>query len=78
MKRVVITGMGCVSPVGNDVKTFWHSLTHGKHGFAEIKKFDAKNMKAKIAGEVKNFFAENFIAKSEIKRTELYCQYAIA
>ncbi|MCL2577680.1 MAG: beta-ketoacyl-ACP synthase II [Defluviitaleaceae bacterium] len=78
MKRVVITGLGCISPVGNDIKTFWESLTQGKHGFSEITKFDASNMKAKIAGEVKNFSPENYIEKSEIKRTELYCQYAIA
>ncbi|MCL1846103.1 MAG: beta-ketoacyl-ACP synthase II [Defluviitaleaceae bacterium] len=78
MKRVVITGLGCISPVGNDVPAFWESLMHGKHGFAEITKFDASGMKAKIAGEVKGFCAENYIAKSEIKRTELFCQYAIA
>ncbi|MCL1878648.1 MAG: beta-ketoacyl-[acyl-carrier-protein] synthase II, partial [Defluviitaleaceae bacterium] len=78
MKRVVITGLGCISPVGNNIADFWISLTQGKHGFAEITKFDASGMKAKIAAEVKNFVPENFIEKSEIKRTELFCQYAIA
>jgi len=77
-KRVVVTGLGCVSPVGNDIATFWSNITQGKHGFAEITKFDASNMKAKIAGEVKGFNSELYLERGEIRRTELYCQYAIA
>jgi 3-oxoacyl-[acyl-carrier-protein] synthase II len=78
MKRVVITGMGCVTPVGNDVDSFWTSIINGKHGFGEITKFDASEMKVKIAAEVKDFQPEEYIAKNEIKRTDLYSQYAIA
>jgi 3-oxoacyl-[acyl-carrier-protein] synthase II len=78
MKRVVITGMGCVTPVGNDVDSFWTSIINGKHGFGEITKFDASEMKVKIAAEVKDFQPENYIVKNEIKRTDLYSQYAIA
>jgi 3-oxoacyl-[acyl-carrier-protein] synthase II len=78
MKRVVITGMGCVTPVGNDVDSFWTNIIDGKHGFGEITKFDASEMKVKIAAEVKDFQPENYIAKNEIKRTDLYSQYAIA
>jgi len=78
MRRVVVTGLGCITPVGNDINTFWSSLTAGKHGFAEITKFDASGMKAKIAAEVKDFDPTQYIERSEVKRTELYCQYAIA
>ncbi len=80
MKRVAVTGLGCITPVGNDVITFWGSLIAGKHGFGEITRFDAAalNMKVKIAAEVKNFNPELYIDKNEIKRTDLYAQYAIA
>lgn len=80
MKRVAVTGLGCITPVGNDVKTFWESLIDGKHGFGEITRFDAValNMKVKIAAEVKNFNPELYIDKNEVKRTDLYAQYAIA
>lgn len=78
MKRVVVTGLGCVTPIGNDVDSFWDSLVNGKHGFTLITKFDADTLKAKVAGEVKGFEAERYMDKSEIKRCDLYAQYAIA
>lgn len=78
MKRVVVTGLGCITPVGNDVNSFWDSLINGRHGFAQITKFDASALKVKIAAEVKNFEPEAYMEKSEIKRTDGYAQYAIA
>lgn len=78
MNRVVITGMGCITPVGNDVDSFWNNIVAGRHGFAEITKFDASEMKVKLAAEVKDFQPENYIEKNEIKRTDLFSQYAIA
>ncbi len=78
MNRVAVTGLGCITPVGNDVKTFWESLKNGKHGFGEITRFDTGAMKVKIAAEVKNFNPELYIDKNEIKRTDLYAQYALA
>ena len=78
MKRVVVTGLGCVTPVGNDVNTFWQSLINGRHGFAEITRFDASDLKVKIAAEVKDFDPEAYMEKSEIRKTDLYAQYAIA
>ena len=78
MKRVVVTGLGTISPVGNDVDTFWQNLIVGKHGVAEITKFDPSNMKVKIAAEVKNFSPEAYMEKSEIRKTDLYAQYALA
>ena len=78
MKRVVITGLGCITPVGNDVKTFWESIIAGKHGFGEITKFDASELKVRIAGEVKDFKPEKYIEKGDIRKTDIYAQYAIA
>jgi len=78
MNRVVITGMGCITPVGNDVDSFWNNIVAGRHGFAEITKFDASEMKVKLAAEVKDFQPEHYIEKNEIKRMDLFSQYAIA
>ena len=78
MTRVVVTGLGCITPVGNNVASFWAGITSGKHGFGSITKFDASKLKAKIVGEVKDFNPEDYIEKSEIKRTDLYSQYAVA
>jgi len=78
MKRVVVTGLGCISPVGNNVETMWENLIAGKHGFAEITRFDASDLKVRIAGEVKDFNPEDYIEKSEIRKTDIYAQYAIA
>ncbi len=78
MRRVVVTGLGCVTPVGNDVTSYWNSLIGGKHGIDFITKFDAGDMKVKIAAEVKAFQPEQYLEKSEIRKTDLYTQYAIA
>ena len=78
MKRVVVTGLGCISPVGNNVAAMWENLTAGKHGFAEITKFDASDLKVRIAAEVKDFNPGDYIEKSEIRKTDIYAQYAIA
>jgi len=78
MNRVVVTGLGCISPVGNNVEAMWESLIAGKHGFAEITKFDASELKVRIAGEVKNFNPEEYIEKGDIRKTDIYAQYAIA
>ncbi len=78
MKRVVVTGLGCITPIGNDVVSFWDSLINGRHGFAPITRFDTSDMKVKIAAEVKNFSPEAYIEKGEIRKTDLYAQYAIA
>jgi len=78
MRRVVVTGLGCITPVGNDINTFWDSLINGKHGFGPITKFDVAGMKVRIAAEVKNFDPEKYMGKSEIRKTDLYSQYALA
>lgn len=78
MKRVAVTGLGAVTPVGNDVPSFWESITAGRHGFGKITKFDPTGMKVSLAAEVKGFEPEKFIDKNEVKRTDLFAQYAIA
>ena len=76
-KRVVITGVGAVTPIGNNVETFWSGVKDGKCGIDFIKSMDTENFKVKIAAEVKNFKPEEFIEKREIKRMDKYCQYAM-
>jgi 3-oxoacyl-[acyl-carrier-protein] synthase II len=77
-KRVVITGMGAITPLGNDVESFWESSKEGKCGIGYIKAFDTTDFKVKIAAEVKDFVPEKFIDKKESKRMDKYCQYAMA
>ena len=65
--RVVITGMGCVTPLGNSVKETWENLIAGKSGAGHITKFDASTFPVRIAAEVKNFNPENYVDKKDIK-----------
>lgn len=78
MNRVVVTGMGVISPVGNTIKEFWASLTAGKIGIDFITRFDTADFKVKIAAEVKGFDPLLYMEKSEIRKTDLFAQYAIA
>lgn len=76
-RRVVITGMGAVTPLGNDVASFWDGLVSGKNGIDFITKFDTTDYKVKIAGEVKDFHPENYMEKTQIRKMDLFCQYAM-
>lgn len=75
-KRVVITGLGVVSPVGNDLNAFWNNIKSGKHGFQIISKFDVSDFPIKVAAEVKDFDPLLSMDKKEVRRRDLYCQYA--
>jgi 3-oxoacyl-[acyl-carrier-protein] synthase II len=77
-QRVVVTGLGVISPVGNDVASFWHSLREGKSGIAPLVTFDVTAFDSRIAGEIKNFdpLAHGF-TKKDLNRTEKFVQYAI-
>jgi 3-oxoacyl-[acyl-carrier-protein] synthase II len=78
-KRVVITGLGVISPVGNDVPSFWSALVEGKGGIGPITAFDAAGFDSRIAAEVKNFDpTQHGISLKEIKRTAKFVQYAVA
>ncbi len=78
MRRVVVTGVGAVTPVGNDVETMWNSLINGVSGVDTITNFDTSDLKVKIAAQVKDFDATKYIEKKEIRKTDLYTQYAVA
>jgi 3-oxoacyl-[acyl-carrier-protein] synthase II len=77
-RRVVVTGMGMVSPLGNSVEKSWQALIQGKSGVGRITKFDPTGFDTQIAAEVKGFVPENFIDKKEIKRMDIFIQYAVA
>lgn len=78
MRRVVITGVGAVSPLGVGNAANWDALVKGESGIDLITRFDASDMPVKVAGEVKGFNAEDFIDKKEIKKMDLFIQYAMA
>jgi len=77
MRRVVITGVGAVSPLGTGNTANWDALVSGTSGIGLITRFDASDMPVKVAGEVKGFNAEDFIDKKEIKKMDLFIQYAM-
>ena len=77
-RRVVVTGMGAITPVGLSVEEFWQSLKEGKHGFATITKFDTTEYKAHVAAEVKGFEGKDYMDFKAAKRMELFSQYAVA
>src|ERR1043166_1351711 len=77
-RRVVVTGMGAITPVGNDVATTWRSLIEGKSGTAPITKFDASNFPVRFAAEVKGFDPLSYMDRMEAKRADQYTQYAVA
>ncbi len=76
-KRVVITGLGCVSPVGNDVQTTWVNVLAGKSGVGPITHFDSQEYKTKIAAELKDFNIKAIISHREARRMDLVSQYAL-
>ena len=78
MNRVVITGMGAITPLGNDVASFWDGLKNGKNGIDFITKFDTKDIDVHVAAEVKGFDPTLYMDRKEAKRMDLFCQYGIA
>lgn len=78
MKRVVVTGLGAVTPVGNDIPTFWENLSNGVSGIGLIHHFDTADYKAKVAAEVKDFDITRYVDKMAAKRLDLFSQYAVS
>ncbi|KEI07229.1 3-oxoacyl-ACP synthase [Clostridium sp. K25] len=76
--RVVITGIGAITPIGNDANTFWNSIKDGKCGIDKITAFDTTDYKAKLAAEVKDFEVTNYIDKREARRLDKFCHFALA
>ncbi|MEH7073606.1 beta-ketoacyl-ACP synthase II [Neobacillus drentensis] len=77
MERVVITGMGVVSPLGNNIETFWRNLTEGRSGISNINRFDVSKHKTKIAGLVNDFNAEDILGQKDARRMDRFCQFAL-
>ena len=77
MKRVVVTGMGVISPIGNNLTEFWENIKKGTIGIDNITKFDTTDYKVKLAAEVKNYNPEDYMDKKAARRMELFCQYAV-
>ena len=77
LKRVVVTGLGALTPVGNNVPDFWESLVKGVSGAGPITRFDVTNFKTHFACEVKGFNGADFIDRKELRKMDLYTQYAI-
>ena len=76
-RRVVITGLGAITPLGNNVEEFWKGIKEGKCGIDQITKFDASNFKVKLAAEVKGYNPEDYFDRREAKRLDLFSQYAM-
>ncbi|KZE52275.1 beta-ketoacyl-[acyl-carrier-protein] synthase II [Brevibacillus parabrevis] len=78
MEKVVVTGMGVISPIGSNVEQFWNSLVEGKSGISHIDIFDTSRFKTKIAGLVRDFDSEARFGRKEARRLDRFCQFAIA
>ena len=76
-RRVVITGLGALTPIGEDVPSFWQNLKEGKSGAAQITKFDSEQFKAKFACELKNYDPSKFFDRKEVRKYDLFSQYAL-
>ncbi len=77
-RRVVITGMGLITPLGNDVETTWRNLQLGKSGISRVEGFDTSDLSSKIAGQIKDFNVQDYVDKKEAKRMDRYVHYAFA
>ena len=77
-RRVVVTGMGAITPIGNNINEFWQNLIDGKSGADKITLFNAEKFKTKFACEVKGFQAQDFLDRKEARRLDRFCQFALA
>ena len=78
LRRVAVTGLGIVSPLGNSVTEVWQAVRAGKSGIGPITRFDARLLNSQIAGEIKGFKAEDVVHKKEVKKYDLFSLYALA
>ena len=77
-RRVVVTGLGAVTPLGNDVASYWDGLKNGKNGIGPITRFDTSELKAKLAAEVKDFDPKQYLDAKTVRQTDRYEQFALA
>ncbi|MGF1485535.1 MAG: beta-ketoacyl-ACP synthase II [Prochloraceae cyanobacterium] len=78
LKRVAITGLGALTPIGNDIAEYWQGLLNGRNGIGPITRFDAAAHSSRIAGEVKGFDPHDYMERKEAKRMDRFCQFAVA
>ena len=78
MKRVVVTGMGSITPIGCDLASYWNGLKQGVCGITPITRFDTEGFKAKLAAEVKEFDPLQYMEKADVRRNDRFVQYALA
>ena len=78
MRRVVVTGLGAITPIGLDVETYWNNLKNGVCGIGPISHFDTSEYSVKLAGEVKDFDATKYMEKKNTRKYEVFCQFAVA
>ena len=78
MRRVVVTGLGAVTPIGNDVPTYWNNLLAGTCGIARMTRFDPTEYKATLAAEVKDFDPTQYMDKADVRKNDLFAQFAMA
>ena len=76
-RRVVVTGMGAITPIGNSVEEFWNGIKEGKTGFGPITYFDTADYRCKLAAEVKDFDPAQYMDKKSARRMEQFCQFAV-
>ena len=77
-RRCVITGMGAITPVGNDIDSTWENIKKGVSGIGYITKFDTTDFKVKIAGEIKNLDYDKYVEKKDLKRNDMFSILGIA
>ena len=77
LKRVVVTGLGAITPIGNNVKDFWEGLVNGRNGVAEITRFDSSKYKTHFAAEVKGFDPLDYFERKEVRKHDLFAQFAL-
>ena len=77
LKRVVVTGLGAITPIGNNVKDFWEGLASGRNGVAEITRFDSSKFKTHFAAEVKDFNPLDYFERKEVRKHDLFAQFLL-
>src|SRR5919107_2652686 len=77
LKRVVVTGLGALTPIGNTVSEYWNGLVNGVSGAAPITRFDASKFKTRFACEVKGYVPENYFDRKEARKMDLFSQFAM-
>ena len=76
-KRVVVTGMGAITPIGNNISEYWEGLVNGVSGAKSINRFNIDNFKTKFACQIKNYLADDFFEKKESRKLDLFSQYGL-